>query len=49
MAGQGGQVQLEKSNQRLAVKKAKMAKGGFSCTVIEETQFLIKQAHASVQ
>jgi len=38
MARQGGWVQLEQSDMRLALNMAKMAKGGFSRTAIEETQ-----------
>jgi len=43
MLRQGGQVQLEQSDMRLALNMAKMAKGGFLCSAIEETQFLIKR------
>jgi len=46
MARQGGRVQLEQSDMRLALNMAKMAKGGFSRAVIEETQQLIKKPHA---
>jgi len=48
MARQGGQVQLEQSNLRLAFNMAKMAKGGFSQAAIEETQQLIKNPLAEV-
>jgi len=34
---------------RLARNKAKIAKGGFSCAAIEETQFLIETPCAEVQ
>jgi len=49
MARQGGRVQLEQSDMRLALNMAKMAKGGFSCAAIEETQQLIKTPRAKVQ
>jgi len=48
MARQGGRVQLEQSDMRLALNMAKMAKEGFSCAAIEETQQLIKQPCAKV-
>jgi len=34
MARQGGRVQLEQSDMRLALNMAKMAKGRFSCAAI---------------
>jgi hypothetical protein len=49
MARQGGWVQLEQSNMGVALNMAKMAKGGFSRTAIEETQQLIKKPRAEVQ
>jgi len=49
MARQEGRVQLEQSDMRLAVNMAKMAKGGFSRTAIEESQFLIKKPRAEVR
>jgi len=49
MARQGGRLQLEQSNMRLAFNTAKMAKGECSRAAIEETQFLIKKPHAEVQ
>jgi len=49
MARQGGQVQLEQSDMRLALNMAKMAKGGISRTAIEETQQLIKKPRAEVR
>jgi len=42
MARQGGWVQLEASNMRLALNMAKMAKGGISCAIIVETPYLMK-------
>jgi hypothetical protein len=33
----------------LALNMAKMAKGGFSCATIEETQYLIKKPRAEVR
>jgi hypothetical protein len=41
MARQGGRVQLEQSDMRLAFNMAKMAKEGFSRAAIEETKYLI--------
>jgi len=49
MARQGGWVQLEQSNMRLALNLAKIAKGGISHTTIEEEQQLIKKPRAEVQ
>jgi len=49
MARQGGQVQLEQSDMRLALNMAKMAKEEFSHTVIKETQKLIKTPVAQVR
>jgi hypothetical protein len=37
MARQGGPVQLEQSDMRLALNIVKLAKEGFSHTAIEET------------
>jgi hypothetical protein len=48
MARQGGQVQLEQSNMHHALNMAKMAKGGFSHTAIEEMQQLIKKSRTEV-
>ena len=49
MARQGGRVQLEQSDMRLAVNMAKMAKGGFARAAIAETQFLIKKPPPEVR
>jgi len=49
MARQGGQVQLEQCHMYLVLNMAKMAKGGFLRTAIEETQHLIKKPRAEVQ
>jgi len=49
MARQEGRVQLEQSNMRLALNKAKMAKEGSSRTTIEETKYLIKKPCAEVR
>ena len=49
MARQGGRVQLEQSEMRLALNMAKMAKEVFSHTAIEETQQLIKKPNAEVR
>jgi len=48
MVRQGGQVQPEQSNMRLAMKVAKMAKGEFSCAAFEETHYLFKKPLAEV-
>jgi len=48
MARQGGLVQLEQSDMRLALSMAKLAKGGFSHATIEQTQQLIEKPHAEV-
>jgi len=49
MVRQGGRVQLEQSDMRLALNMAKMAKGGFSRAAIEETQQLIQKPRAEVR
>jgi hypothetical protein len=49
MARQGGCVQLEQSDMRLALNMAKLAKEGFSHAAIEETKYLINKPHAKVQ
>jgi len=49
MARQGGRVQLEQSDMRLALNMAKMAKEGISRTSIEETKYLIKKPRAEVR
>jgi len=49
MARQGGRVQLEQSDMRLALNMAKMAKEEFSHTVIKETQQLLKKPLAEVR
>ena len=49
MARQGGRVQLEQSDMRLALNMAKMAKGGISRAAIEETQQLIKKPRTEVR
>jgi len=49
MARQGGQVQLEQSDMRLALNMARMAKGGFCRAAIDETQFLIKTPRSEVR
>jgi hypothetical protein len=49
MARQGGRVQLEQSDMRLALNMAKMAKGGISCAAIEEMQQLVKKPCAEVR
>jgi len=48
-ARQGGRVQLEQSDMRLALNMAKMPKGEFSRATIKETQQLIKKPRADVQ
>jgi len=49
MARQGGQVNLEQSDMHLALNLAKIAKGGFSCAAIDETQQLIKRPRTEVR
>ena len=49
MARQGGRVQLEQFDMCLALNMAKMAKGGFLRTAVEETQFLFKKPRAKVR
>jgi len=49
MARQGGRVQLEQSDMRLALNMAKMAKRGFSRTAMVETQCLSKKPWAKVR
>ena len=49
MARQGGRVQLEQSDMRLALNMAKMAKEGFSRAGIEEMKYLIKKPRAEVR
>jgi len=48
MARQGGRVQLEQSDMRLALNMAKMAKEGFSCAALEETKYHIKRPRNEV-
>ena len=49
MARQGGPVQLEQSDMRLALNMAKMAKEGFSRAAMEETKYLSKKPRAEVR
>jgi len=49
MARQGGRVQLEQSDMRLALNMATMVKGGFLRATMDETQFLIKRPWAEVR
>jgi len=42
MARQGGRVELDQSDMRLALNMSKVATGGFSCHVIEEKHHPIK-------
>jgi len=49
MARQGGRVELELSNMRLALNMAKMAKQEFSRSVTEEMEYLIKIPHTKVR
>jgi hypothetical protein len=49
MARQGGRVQLEQSDMRLALNTGKMATGGFSRARIAETQQLIKKPCTEVR
>jgi hypothetical protein len=49
MARQGGRVQLQQSDMRLALNMAKMAKGGFFRATKKETQQLMKNPRAEVR
>jgi hypothetical protein len=49
MARQGGRVELEQSDMRLALNMAKFAKCGFSRATVEETLYLIKKPCAVVR
>ena len=49
MGRQGGRVQLEQSDMRLALNMAKMAKEGFLRAAIEETKYLIRKPPAEVR
>jgi hypothetical protein len=49
MARQGGRVQLKQSDMRLVLNVGKMAKEGFSCSAMKETQFQIKNPHGEVR
>jgi len=49
MARQGGCVQLEQSDMRLAMNMAKVAKEGVSRAGIEETQQIIQEPHTEVR
>jgi len=48
MARQGGRVQVEQSDMRLALNMAELAKGGFSRAAIENTQHLIDKPRREV-
>jgi len=48
MARQGGRVQLEQSDMRLALDVAKMAEEGFSRAAIEETKYVTKKPRGEV-
>ena len=49
MARQGGRVQLEQSDMRVALNMAKMAKAGGSRSVNKEMNYLIKKSCAEVR
>jgi len=49
MGRQGGRVQLEQSDMRLALNMATMAKEGFSRATIKETKYHIKKPRAEVR
>jgi len=49
MAGQRSRVQLEQSDMPLAMNMAKIAKEGFPCAAIEETQYLINKPCTEVR
>jgi len=48
-ARQGGRVQLEQSDMRLALNMTKIAKEGFSRAAIEEMKYLIKKPLSEVR
>jgi len=48
MSRQGGRVELEQCDKRLAWNIGEMAKGGFMRAAIEETEYLIKKPPAEV-
>jgi hypothetical protein len=49
MAREGGQVQLEQSDMRLALNMAIRAKGGFSRSSIEEAKYRMKNPRADIR
>jgi len=49
MARQGGRVQLEQSDMRLALNMSKIAKEGFSRAAMEEMKYLIKKPRGEVR
>jgi len=49
MARQGGRVQLEQSDMRLALNMAKITKEGFSRAAFDKTNYLIKKPRAEVR
>jgi hypothetical protein len=49
MARQGGLVQLERSDMRLAFNMAKLAKCGIYRTAIEKTQYIFNIHRAKVR
>jgi hypothetical protein len=49
IARQGGRVQLEDSDMRLALNMAQMAKEGFSCAAFEEPNYLLETPRAEVR
>jgi len=49
VAREGGWIQLEQSDMRLALNMAKMAKEGFSRAAKEKTKYLTEKPHAEVR
>jgi hypothetical protein len=49
MASQEGRVQLEQSDMCLVMNMAKMAKGGFARTAVQEMEYLIEKPHVTVR
>jgi hypothetical protein len=49
IARQGGRIELEQSDMRVALNMATMAKQRFSQATLEETKYLIKAPHTEVQ
>jgi hypothetical protein len=49
IARQGGQVKLEQSHMHLVLTMGKIAKAGFSCVTVKETQNPMKRPRTEVR